>query len=142
LAQYTIRSDKDCVPSQILKEDQQMQKEWKLKKKDGPISGELLDGCEIRRNEDGTIDFLGVLAKATQDGAHYRFPEFAYQGLIWNIGINSFSYGRDGNEVEGKWRNNLTPAIVDEEGGTYTGQASSGGGMEEGKSGDAASASA
>ena len=115
---------------------------WKLKKKDGPISGDLLDGCEIRRNADGTIDFLGVLAKATQDGSHYRFPEFAYQGLIWNIGINSFTYGRDGNEVEGKWRNNLTPKIVEEEGGTYTGQVGPGGGADEDCKEDAASASA
>ena len=114
--------------------------DWRLKKKQGPISGDLLDGCQIRRNDDGTIDFLAVVATTSGEGPTWQFPQFAYQGLIWNIGINTFNY-MDRNEVEGNWFNNLakTPG---EEDGTYTGQAGSGGGQEEECGEDAASASA
>ena len=119
-----------------------MANDWRLKKKQGPPSGDLLDGCQIRRNEDGTIDFLGVLATTAGPGPEWEFPAFAYQGLIWNIGISSFQYGPGQNEVEGPWFNNLTPRTPGEEDGTYTGQAGSGGGAEEDCKEDAASAGA
>lgn len=114
-----------------------MTKEWRIKKEKGGISGQFLDGCEIRKNADGTIDFLAVLATTTEEGTRCSFPEFAYQGLIWNIEVNSFNAGPRGDEVKGNWINNA-PKLADDEDGTYTGQASSGGGVEE----DAASASA
>jgi hypothetical protein len=118
-----------------------MANEWRIKRGDvkGGISGELLDGCEIRQNDDGTVDFLAVLA--TTAGPEYAFPQFAYRGLIWNVGINTFEFGPDGNEVEGRWSNNA-PKLPGEEEGTYTGQAGPGGGVEESGEEDAASAHA
>jgi len=118
-----------------------MANDWRLQKKEGPISGDLLDGCQIRRNEDGTIDFLAVVATTSGAGPTYEFPPFAYQGLIWNIGIRTFEWGPDGNEVEGGWSNNLKKTVGEED-GTYTGQAGSGGGQEEDCREDAASAGA
>ena len=118
-----------------------MANDWRLKKKQGGPSGDFIDGCQIRKNEDGTIDFLAVVATTAGAGPHYEFPPFAYQGLIWNIGINTFEYGPDANEVEGNWTNNAK-RLPGEEDGTYTGQAGSGGGQEEDCREDAASAGA
>lgn len=118
-----------------------MSNEWTLKKDKGGISGDFLDGCQIRKNEDGTVDFLAVLATASGDGPPYYFPEFAYQGLIWNLNVQTFSFGPRADEVEGRWTNNA-PRLPGEEDGTYTGQAGSGGGVEEEGREDAASAGA
>lgn len=118
-----------------------MPNEWTLKKDLGGVSGDLLDGCQIRRNEDGTIDFLAVVATTSGEGPNCEFPRFAYQGLIWNIGISSFDSGPERNEVKGNWGNNA-PKLPGEEEGTFTGQAGSGGGVEEEGREDAASAGA
>lgn len=115
-----------------------MANEWTIKNEQGGPSGGFLDRCQIRKNEDGSVDFLGVLATATGDGPPYDFPEFAYQGLIWNLDVTTFHHGQRENEVQGRWSNNA-PKLTGEEEGTYTGQAGSGGGLEEE---DAASASA
>ena len=113
-----------------------MSNEWTIKDTIGGPTGRFLDGCQIRKNEDGTVDFLGVLATASGDAAPYDFPEFAYQGLIWNLNVNTFDFEQRG-EAQGKWSNNA-PKLPGEEEGTYTGQAGSGGLEEE----DAASACA
>lgn len=117
-----------------------MANEWTIKEAQGGQSGSLLDGCQIRKNADGSVDFLGVLATATGDGPPYNFPEFAYQGLVWNLDVNTFNFDQRG-EVQGKWSNNA-PKLPGEEEGTYTGQAGSGGGQEEDCREDAASAGA
>jgi len=112
-------------------------KQWRIKEKHvhGGISGKLLDGCEIRENEDGSIDFLAVLAKAHGNGQQTRdFPEFAFQGLIWNITVTP-----EGVEARGTWVNNA-PKTVGEEDGTYTAQASPGTPEDKGGKEDAASA--
>lgn len=120
-----------------------MANEWKIKQDDvqGGQSGRLLDGCQIRRNQDGTVDFLGVLA-TTNKQQGYQFTPFAYKGLIWNVDVNSFDITPD--TIEGAWGNNAPkrPSAAQEEGGTYTAQSGSGGGAEEGCKEDAASASA
>jgi len=118
-----------------------MANEWRIKKEKGGISGDFLEGCEVRRNENGTIDFLAVVATTAGEGPHYEFPPFAYQGLIWNIGIKGFDFGPHRNEVKGDWSNNA-PKLTGEEDGTFTGQAGSGGGVEEEGREDAASAGA
>ena len=119
-----------------------MANEWKIKHDDvqGGPSGRLLDGCQIRRNQDGTVDFLGVLA-TTNKQQGYQFAPFAYKGLIWNVDVNNFHFAPD--TIEGAWANNAPKRLsaAQEEGGTYTAQSGSGGGAEEGKE-DAASASA
>ena len=99
----------------------------------GGVSGKLLDGCEIRENEDGSLDFLAVLATAHGQGKR-DFPEFAYQGLIWNVTCTP-----KGIDAPGTWANNA-PNSTGEEGGTYTAQA--GPGTAEGEDGkeDASSA--
>ena len=117
-----------------------MSNQWRITKDTGGISGQLLDGCEIRRNLDGSVDFLALVATTREQDSIYQFPEFAYQGLIWNIGINTFNW-QDKNEVHGNWNNNA-PKLPGEEDGTYTGQAGSGGGADEECGEDAASASA
>ena len=120
-----------------------MANEWKIKHDDvqGGQSGRLLDGCQIRRNQDGTVDFLGVLA-TTNKQQGYQFAPFAYKGLIWNVDVNRFDVAPD--TIEGAWGNNAPkrPSASQEEGGTYTAQSGSGGGAEEGCIEDAASASA
>jgi hypothetical protein len=119
-----------------------MPNDWKIKRNDvqGPQSGKLLDGCQIRRNEDGTVDFLGVLA-STDDKEGYQFPPFVYRGLIWNLDVTDFDYAPD--TIEGAWVNNAPkrPGAEQEEDGTYTAQAGSGGtGEDEDGKKDAASA--
>ena len=116
-----------------------MAKQWRIKKEHihGGISGKLLEGCEIRENDDGSLEFLGVLAKAHGNGQPTRdFPEFAYQGLIWTITCTP-----EGEEAPGTWINNV-PKTIGEEDGTYTAQAGPHVGAEEEGKEDAASASA
>jgi hypothetical protein len=120
-----------------------MANDWKIKKNDvvGGQSGRLLDGCQIRRNADGTVDFLGVLAKTTE-AEGYQFAPFVYKGLIWNIDVDNFDVATD--QIGGAWGNNAPrrASAAQEEDGTYTAQAGSGGGAEEDCKEDAASASA
>lgn len=121
-----------------------MANDWKIKRHDvaGGQSGRLLDGCQIRRNADGTVDFLGVLA-TTNEEEGFQFAPFTYRGLIWNIDVDNFDVAPD--QIGGLWGNNAphrgsgTPQAED---GTYTAQAGSGAGGEEDCKEDAASASA
>ncbi|HET8783937.1 MAG TPA: hypothetical protein VFM63_16105 [Pyrinomonadaceae bacterium] len=118
-----------------------MANDWKIKKHDviGGPSGRLLEGCQIRRNDDGTVNFLGVLATTTAEEG-YQFPPFTYKGLIWNIDVDNFDVPE---QINGFWGNNAPKraSAAAEEDGTYTAQAGSGGNEEECKE-DAASASA
>ena len=121
-----------------------MAKDWKLKADPGGgQTGKLLDDCEIRENADGTYDLIAVLARHLPQDAPFEFPEFAYRGYVWHVGVNTFAFGPGANEAQGSWRNNARkggpPA---EEDGTFTGQAGSGGGAEEEGREDAASAGA
>ena len=121
-----------------------MAKDWKLKADpDGGQTGQFLDDCEIRENADGSYDLIAVLARHPAQEAPFEFPQFAYRGWVWDVGVGTFAYGPDSNEAHGSWRNNARkggpPA---EEDGTFTGQAGSGGGVEEEGREDAASAGA
>ena len=117
-----------------------MAKQWRIKKDNvhGGLSGKLLEGCEIRENDDGSLEFLGVMAKVHGNGQPTReFPEFAYQGLIWNISVTP-----EGTEAPGLWSNNARKVgIYAEDEGTYTAQAGPGTPEDESTE-DAASASA
>jgi hypothetical protein len=118
-----------------------MANEWTLKSNEikGGQSGQFLNGSQIRKNEDGSVDFLAVMA-TTAEGPPYNFPDFAYQGLIWNIAVKGFDFGEKHDKAEGTWNNNARK-LPGEEDGTYTAQAGSGGGgMEEDGREDAASA--
>ena len=121
-----------------------MPSDWKIKKGnvDGGPSGQLLDGCEIRLNQDGTgYEFIAVLAKTTGPelpATPFEFAPFAYRGFIWRIAVDRFEV--DDQEAIGYWGNNARPAgPPQDESGTYTAQ--SGPGAPEGME-DAASASA
>lgn len=121
-----------------------MANEWRITRGDvqGGQSGQLLDGCEVRQKADGSgYEFLAVLAESHGNELPARFPQFAYQGLIWNIEIEKFEQGARGEQPRGQWSNNARrvgpPA---EEDGTWTAQAGSG--LEEEGREDAASASA
>ncbi|HEX2269954.1 MAG TPA: hypothetical protein VHH35_10480 [Pyrinomonadaceae bacterium] len=122
-----------------------MPNDWKIKKGDvdGGQTGQLLDGCEIRINQEGTgYEFLAVLAKTNGSELPkepFDFPPFAYRGLIWRIQVDRFE--SSGEQVVGAWGNNFQgkSSLPGDESGTYTAQ--SGPGAEEGEE-DAASASA
>ncbi len=121
-----------------------MPKDWKIYKGDvdGGPTGQLLDGCEVRVNAEGTAyEFISVLAQTdtTQlPKTPFYFPQFAYRGLIWNIQVVGFE--GDDAQLNGTWNNNAKRGgPPQEEGGTYTAQ--SGPGTPEGKE-DVASASA
>lgn len=122
-----------------------MANEWRINRVDvkGGISGELLDGCEVRQKADGSgYEFLAVVAETNQTEMPVKFPPFAYQGLIWNIEIGKFELGHRGEQPHGSWNNNARPiSPAQDESGTWTAQAGSGGAEEDGKE-DAASASA
>lgn len=109
-----------------------MANDWKIKKHDviGGPSGRLLEGCQIRRNEDGTVNFLGVLATTTEEEG-YQFPPFVYKGLIWNIDVDNFDTAPE--QINGAWGNNAPKraSTAEEEDGTYTAQAGSGGGADD-----------
>lgn len=124
-----------------------MPSDWKIRKGDviGGPSGQLLDGCEIRLNQEGTgYEFIAVLAKTngTQlPSEPFDFPPFAYRGLIWRIQVEEFE---SEEKILGAWGNNARAGgPPGDESGTYTAQ-SGPGTLEEGKEGkeDAASASA
>jgi hypothetical protein len=121
-----------------------MAKDWKLKADpDGGQSGKLLDDCEIRENADGSYDLIAVLARQPAQETPFSFDPFAYRGWIWNLEVSTFAFGPNANEAQGTWTNNAKKKSgLPEEEGTYTGQAGSGGGLEEDCSEDAASASA
>jgi len=122
-----------------------MAKDWKLKADvGGGQSGQFLDNCEIRENADGSYDLIAVLAKAPAQEVPFSFDEFAYRGYIWNLQVNTFAFGPNENEAQGNWWNNAKKhqGPPQDEGGTYTGQAGSGGGAEEDCKEDAASAGA
>jgi hypothetical protein len=122
-----------------------MEKYWRLKASDGGgQTGQFLDNCEIRENADGSYDLIAVLARHVPHAAPFSFEQFAYRGFIWNLGVNTFEYGPGADEAEGNWSNNARkkPGLPGEEDGTYTGQAGSGGGVEEDCREDAASAGA
>ena len=132
-----------------------MPNDWRIHRGDveGGPSGNLLDGCEIRLTADGTAyEFIAVLARTT--GAKppidkFEFRPFVWRGLIWNIGVDLPESSKE--QMKGTWDNNLnaplvgSAALVGDESGTYTAQASPGAFEEpdkvEGKE-DAASASA
>ncbi len=121
-----------------------MPNEWKIKRGDveGDPSGQLLDGCELRRKADGKgYELVAVLAQTPENNLPINLPPFAYRGLIWDLDIENFSHGDMGDQPFGNWSNNYhsagPPAGED---GTWTAQAGSGG-MEEGEE-DASSASA
>jgi len=123
-----------------------MASDWKIKKGDvdGGQTGQLLDGCEIRINEEGDgYQFIAVLAKTPGNqlpDAPFEFPPFAYRGFIWRIAVDSFEV--DDTQAKGAWGNNSRdgkPGPPADESGTYTAQ--SGPGTPEGME-DAASASA
>lgn len=122
-----------------------MPNDWKIKKGDvqGGQSGQLLDGCEIRVNQEGTgYEFIAVLAKTNGSdlpNTPFDFPQFAYRGLIWRIQVDKFEAADE--NVVGAWGNNYHahPSLPGDESGTYTAQ--SGPGAEEGNE-DAATASA
>ncbi len=127
-----------------------MPNDWKIKKGDvqGGQSGQLLDGCEIRINQEGTgYEFIAVLGKTNgteMPKPPFDFPPFAYRGLIWRIQVNQFESADE--NVVGAWGNNYHaghPSLPGEESGTYTAQSGPGTieGTEEGNE-DAASASA
>lgn len=120
-----------------------MPSDWKISKGDvdGGPTGQLLDGCEIRLNADGSgYEFIAVLGR-TKGGAlpaaPFDFLPFAYRGFIWSIHVEKFEGGDA--QLIGEWANNAGSAAPAEEGGTYTAQA--GPGTPEGKE-DVASASA
>ncbi len=121
-----------------------MPNDWKINKGDveGGETGQLLDGCEIRINQEGTgYEFIAVLAKTNTSELPkepFDFPPFAYRGLIWKIQVDRFESSYE--QAVGAWGNNARPhQLPGEESGTYTAQ--SGPGTVEGKE-DAASASA
>jgi hypothetical protein len=123
-----------------------MSNDWKIKETLGGETGILLDGCEIRLNKEGdAYELIAVLAKTPGKElpiAPFEFPPFAFRGLIWTVGVQTFE-GTDDDTVIGPWVNNFQPrhpSPVGDESGTYTGQSGPGTG-EEGKE-DAASASA
>lgn len=120
-----------------------MPNDWKIKKGDveGGETGQLLDGCEIRINQEGTgYEFIAVLAK-TNGGElpkePFDFPQFAYRGLIWRLQVDKFEASDE--QAVGAWGNNARSGhpLPADESGTYTAQ--SGPGAEEDKE-DAASA--
>lgn len=124
-----------------------MPNDWKIRKGDveGGPTGQLLDGCEIRINQEGTgYEFIAVLAK-TNGGElpkePFDFPPFAYRGLIWRLQVENWE---SPEKVVGAWGNNARPLqLPGDESGTYTAQSGPGTleSTEEGKE-DAASASA
>ena len=122
-----------------------MAKDWKLRADPGGgQSGQFLDNCEIRENADGSYELIAVLARQPAQETPFSFDPFAYRGWIWNLEVSTFAFGPNANEAQGTWTNNARkkPGLPGEEEGTYTGQAGSGGGLEEDCSEDAASASA
>jgi hypothetical protein len=125
-----------------------MAKDWNIKKGDviGGDSGQELDGSQIRVSEDGKhYEFLAVVSRTTADElptGPFVFPPFAYNGLVWNIGVDSTEWGPDKSEIHGGWGNNKRHVgPPGDEGGTYTGQSGPGVPEESGEE-DAASASA
>jgi hypothetical protein len=121
-----------------------MPSDWKMRKQDGGWTGDALDACDIRVNADGTAyELVGVLAVKSDNGVlpepPFYFPEFTYQGLVWNIHVETFKYqGED--KGFGQWSNNAQPVgPPGEEDGTWTAQA--GQGVESKGEEDAASAS-
>jgi hypothetical protein len=120
-----------------------MPNDWKIRKGDveGGPTGQLLDGCEIRINQEGTgYEFIAVLATTNGEqlpSEPFDFPPFLYRGFIWRIQVDQFE---SEEMLRGAWGNSLRPnPLPADESGTYTAQ--SGPGTEEGKE-DAASASA
>lgn len=124
-----------------------MPNDWRINRGDveGGPSGNLLDGCEIRLNPDGTAyEFIAVLARTPGDKPpidQFEFRPFAWRGLIWNVGVDLPDSSKE--QITGTWNNNFNSPLVGDESGTYTAQAGPGTLEEtvEGKE-DAASASA
>lgn len=120
-----------------------MPSDWKIRKGDvdGGPTGQLLDGCEIRIDQDGKgYEFVAVLARTNGNDLPtepFEFPPFAYRGLIWRIQVEQFE---SEEKISGAWGNNARVAGPADESGTYTAQ-SGPGTVEEGTE-DAASASA
>lgn len=121
-----------------------MPNEWKIRKGDveGGASGQLLDGCEVRRKADGTgYEFIAILAETNDTALPVKFPRFAYRGLVWDTEIANFDHGPLADQPFGPWGNNANPGLLGDESGTWTAQAGSGGAEEDGEEG-AASANA
>lgn len=125
-----------------------MSNDWKIRKGDvdGGETGKLLEGCEVRLNQEGTAyEFIAVLARTPGDKPptdDFEFPPFAYRGLIWNISADIPDSQQE--QIAGGWGNNARPnQLPGDESGTYTAQSGPGTleETEEGKE-DAASASA
>ena len=123
-----------------------MPNEWYLKADEifGPDSGKELGGGIVRLSDDGkTYEFLAVVARteAVDPNNTMHFPAFAYNGLVWHIGVEA-PYQPGQESITGTWRNNKfgRPTGGAEDDGTYTGQA--GPGTPEDCEEDAASASA
>jgi hypothetical protein len=122
-----------------------MPNEWKIRKGDveGGDSGQLLDGCEVRRKADGTgYELVAILAETNDSNLPVNFHPFAYRGLIWDMAIESFDHGPQGDQPIGPWGNNARKGLLGDETGTWTAQAGSGGMGEGDGEEDAASASA
>ena len=107
-----------------------MANSWNIRKGDvgGGETGKLLEDGEIRLNAEGNgYEFLLVLGRThgteLPQGA-FRFPRFAYEGLVWNICVDSL----DDSQAIGRWNNNAPkpPELPAEEGGTYTAQSGPG----------------
>lgn len=122
-----------------------MPNEWKIKKGDvsGGQSGQLLEGCELRKKADGSgYELVAILAESHDNNLPVNFPPFAYRGLIWDLDVINFTHGDLGDQPFGHWTNNYLSGLPGEEDGTWTAQAGSGGFDEEEGKEDASSASA
>src|SRR5262245_52740772 len=80
-----------------------------IRKQDGGQSGDLIDDCQIRVGKDGkSYELIAVLSVTPGNqlpDVPFKFPPFAYRGLIWDITVNTMNYeGRD--EWQGPWTNN------------------------------------
>lgn len=123
--------------------------DWKIRRGDvkGGPTGNMLDGCEIRKSLDGkAYEFIAVLSRTDGDDLpidNFKFLPFAYRDLIWDVRANIPK--EPSTQIDGTWTNNAKSSLMEDESGTYTAQSGPGTYEEEctveGKE-DAASASA
>ena len=116
----------------------------------GPTKSDL-HGCLINENDDGTAyEFVksnNVLAACTNNGSlptpPFSFVDFGLDNYTWTLTVNTLTGGASGNQAQGTWRNNA-PNPADDQDGSFTAQAGSGVGGDEGgdREEDTAAASA